>query len=111
MLSVSNITEEVLDISLEKLKEGAQMFLYLNSCPSTFSLDLKEIFSSSDPYTVIKSTMKLLKSSQGKTLDTMIKIFNTVSDEYGNNYSKISYEPTAKKLELYKNLTILNGSL
>ena len=111
VLNVPNVTEEVLDISLDKLNEGAKMFLYLNSCPSSFSVDLKTIFSSSDAYTVIMSTMKLLKSSKGKALDTMIKIFNAVSSEYGNNYSKISYEPTAQKLDLYKNLTIVNGSL
>ena len=109
LLSMSNVTEEVLDINHEKIKEGAKMFLYLKTCPSTLSLNLKDIFTSLDTYTVIMSTLKLLKSSKGKTLESMIKIFNSVSYEYGNIYSKISYEPTTKKLGLTKNLSILNG--
>ena len=55
MLNVPDVTEEVLDISPDSLNERAKMFLYLNSCPSTLSLNLKEIFSSSDLYTVIMS--------------------------------------------------------
>ena len=109
ILNLSNVTEEVLDISLGKIEHGAKMFLYLNSCPSTFTLNLKQTFSSFDAYYIIMSIMKLLKSSKGKTLKTLIDIFNTVSDKYGNNYSKITYEETTKKHELYKNITVLNG--
>ena len=109
ILNLSNATEKVLDISLEKIEDGAKMFLYLNSCPSTLSLKLKQTFSSFDAYTVIMSIMKLLKSSKGKKLETFIKIFNAVSDKYGNKYSKITYEETTKKQELYKNITVLNG--
>ena len=109
MLDLPNVTEKVLDINIEKVKEGTKMFLYLKSCPSTLSLDFKRMFTSLDTYNVQMSTLKLLKSSKGKTLESMIKIFNSVSYEYGNIYSKISYEPTTKKLGLTKNLSILNG--
>ena len=111
MLDAPNTTEKVLDMDLDTLDEGAKMFLFLNSCPSSFSLKLQEIFKSSDAYTVIMSTMKLLKSSSGSMLETMIKTFNSVSNEYGNTYSKLSYEPNMKKLELSKNLTVLNGKV
>ena len=110
LLNSSNVTEEVLDISLEKIEEGAKMLLYLNSCPSILSLNLKTIFSSLDANTIIVSTMQLLKSSKDKTLDSIIEIFNDISYEYGNNYNKISYEPLTKSLEFYKNLSILNGN-
>ena len=109
MLDASNTTDNVLDLDLDTLEEGAKMFLYLNSCPSSFSLKLQEIFKSSDVYTIIMSTMKLLKSSSGNILDSMIKTFNSVSNEYGNIYSKLSFEPNMEKLELSKNLTVLNG--
>ena len=109
MLDLPNVTEKVLDINIEKVKEGTKMFLYLKSCPSTLSLDFKRMFTTLDTYNVQMSTLKLLKSSKGKTLESMIKIFNSVSYEYGNIYSKISYEPTTKKLGLTKNLSILNG--
>ena len=111
MLDASNTTDNVLDLDLDTLEEGAKMFLYLNSCPSSFSLKLQEIFKSSDVYTIIMSTMKLLKSSSGNILDSMIKTFNSVSNEYGNIYSKLSFEPNMEKLELSKNLTVLNGKV
>ena len=110
-MDAPNTTEKVLDMDLDTLEEGATMFLFLNSCPSSFSLKLQEIFKSPDVYTVIMSTMKLLKSSSGSMLETMIKTFNSVSNEYGNTYSKLSYEPNMKKLELSKNLTVLNGKV
>ena len=111
MFDTPNTTAKVLDMDLETIEDGAKMFLYLNSCPSTFSLKLQEIFKSSDEYTVIMSTMKLLKSSSGSNLNSIIKTFNSVSKEYGNNHSKLSYEPSMKKLVLSKNLTVLNGKV
>ena len=111
ILDASNTTEKVLDMDLDTIEEGAKMFLYLNSCPSSFSLKLQEIFKSSDVYTIIMSTMKLLKSSSGSILDSMIKTFNSVSNEYGNIYCKLSFEPNMDKLELSKNLTVLNGNV
>ena len=61
MLNLPNVTEEVLeDMSLEKIEEGAKMFLYLNSCPSSFSLLLKKVLSSTNGYTVIMSLIKIL---------------------------------------------------
>ena len=111
ILDAPNTTEKVLDMDLDTIEEGAKMFLYLNSCPSSFSLKLQEIFKSSDVYTVIMSTMKLLKSSSGSILDSMIKTFNSVSNEYGNIYCKLSFEPNMDKLELSKNLTVLNGNV
>ena len=48
MLDAHNTTEKVLDMDLDTLDEGAKMFLYLNSCPSSFSLEFKQIFSSLD---------------------------------------------------------------
>ena len=109
MLDLPNVTEKVLDINIEKVKEGTKMFLYLKSCPSTLSLNFKRMFTSLDTYNVQMSTLKLLKSSKGKTLESMIKIFNAVSNEYGNEYTKISYEPMDKKLKLSKNFAILNS--
>ena len=108
MLNVHNITEKVLDISPEKIEEGAKMFLYLNLCPNSFSFVLKQIFLSSDAYNLIMSTMEW-KSAKGKELETMIKIYNAVSSGYGNNFSKILYDKPTKEVRLTKNQTVLNG--
>ena len=85
ILNLPDVTEEVLDLDIEKIEEGAKMFLYLNLCPSSITLEFKQIFRSLNAYTVIMSTMKFLKSSEGKTLDKIIQIFNGVSNIYGNS--------------------------
>ena len=62
LLGVNNVTSKVENLSEQNIKVGADMFVYLNSCPSYWVYFYHEIFNSTNSVSeIIQLTMNTLK--------------------------------------------------
>ena len=89
-LKVSNISEEIKNVSLDIINAGGQMFLYLNSCPSIHWQNFyQHILYEKPTSAIILTVLDAMKNSNTKGSKLVAnKVLGRLADILGFEYNQ-----------------------
>ena len=101
ILGVKNVTSETLELSLEDLNRGAELFISLNSCPSYWSKLFRTIFQPDfSTVTTILTLINIFKKTNVKEKATGIHAALTIFPDFAENFEYIFTEASQNGIKM-----------